>query len=140
MRVFALIVVVWSFVGMPTLCRAGVLVECCALGVPGHEKPNDAPDECANKCSCDNRDKYPDDTESSEPRDCDSCTESCNVVSPYSKQADRAYFAAARVAVTAAAQAFAEGCLPHANRSRDMSAAQLPEHIPYPVSDRPLLI
>ncbi len=144
MRTLSLVAVAWSFVGMPVLCRAGILVECCTSGVPAHEKSLGAqdgcPSKCPNKCPDNNREKCPDDPESSEPRDCDSCAETCNVVSPHSKQADRDHFAVTLVAASAAAQALAEQCPPHPYCSRDMSAEQFHEHMPYPVSDRPLLI
>ncbi len=140
MRVLALIVVVWSFVGMPTLCRAGILVECCTLGVPGHEKSHDAPDKCPNNCPCDNRDKCPDDTESSEPRDCDSCAESCNVVSTHSKQTDGDDFAVMLVALIAVTQVTRDAFLPHQHRSRNLNTMWLGKHLPILPSDRPLLI
>jgi len=140
MRILALIVVAWSFVGMPTLCRAGILVECCASGVSGHEKSHDAPDKCPNKCPCDNRDKCPDDTESSEPRDCDSCVESCNVVSLYSKQTDGDDFAEMLVSVIAVTQVPCDAFLSHQHRSRSRNTMQIGEHLPIPASDRPLLI
>ena len=101
MRILALVAVVWSFVGMPTLCRAGILVECCTPGIPTHEKSQGAPDKCPNQCPDDDGEKCPGDTEPSEPRDCDSCTESCNVVSPHTKQTDADDFAVMRVAAIA---------------------------------------
>jgi len=104
MRILALIPVVWSLVAMPTLCRAGILVECCTLGIPGHEKSYDAPDKCPGGCPCDEGDEAPDDKDSSHPRDCDSCTESCNVVSTHSKQTDGDDVAVMLVSAIAAAQ------------------------------------
>ncbi len=140
MRILALIVVVWSFVGMPTLCRAGILVECCTLGVPGHAKSHDAPDKCPDNCPCDTREETPDDTESSHPRDCDSCTESCNVVSPHSKQTDGDDFAVMLVAAMAVTQVRCDAFLPHQHRSRNLNTMQIGEHLPIPASERPLLI
>ncbi len=125
---------------MPTLCRAGILVECCASGVPADEKSHDAPDECPNHCPGDNREKCPDDTESSEPRDCDSCADACNVISPHSRQTSDDDVAVMLVAVISVAQVPGEAYLPHQHRSRDLSTVQLREHLPFPVSDRPLLI
>ncbi len=125
---------------MPTLCRAGILVECCASGVPGHEKSPDAPDECPNKCPCDTRKETPDDTESPEPRDCDSCTESCNVVSLHSKQTDSDDFAEMLVSVIAVTQMPCDLFLPHQHCSRDLNTTQLGEHLPIPACDRPFLI
>lgn len=125
---------------MPALCRAGILVECCASGVPTHEKSHDAPDKCPDNCPDDNREKCPDDTESSEPRDCDSCAESCNVVSPHTKQADGDDLAAMFVAVVAVTQVPYDSFLPRQHRSGELNTDQLGEHIPFPASDRPLLI
>lgn len=122
---------------MPTLCRVGVLVECCHLGGPGHEKSNDAPDHCPNKCPCDTREQAPDDTESSEPRDCDSCAESCNVVSPYSKQTDGDDLAAMVMAVM---QVPCDAFVTLQHRSRSLNPTQPGERVPIPASERPLLI
>ena len=137
MRILALVAVVWSFVGMPMLCRAGVLVECCDSGVPARGKSHDTPVQ--RPCKCPNE-KCPENTGPSEPRDCDSCTESCNGVSPHSKHTDDDDLAITLVAAPAATQALADERLPHRYRSHDASAEQLLEHLPYPVSDRPLLI
>ncbi len=140
MRIIALIAVAWSLVGMPMLCRAGILVECCASGVPAREKPHDAPDECPNKCPDDNCEKWPDDTGPSEPRDCNSCSEACNVVSPHSKQTSDNDIAIMFVAAIAVTQVPGDKYLWHQHCSRDANAEQLKENIPFPVSDRPLLI
>ena len=140
MRILALVAVVWSFVGMPTLCRAGILVECCAFGVPDIEKSHNAPDKCPDNCPCDTREETTDDTESSHPRDCDSCAESCNVVSPRSQQTDGDAVAVMLVAAMAVAQAPCDALLPHQHRSGNLNTMQLSEHVPIPPSDRPLLI
>lgn len=125
---------------MPILCRAGILVECCTLGIPGHEKSHDAPDKCPGDCPCDTREETPDDTESSHPRDCDSCTESCNVVSPYSKQTDGDDFVVMLVAVIAMVQVPCDAFLTHQHHCRSPNTIQLDENIPIPDSERPLLI
>ena len=140
MRILALVAVVWSFVGMPALCRAGILVECCTLGIPGHAKSHDAPDECTDDCPCDTREETPDGTESSHPRDCDSCAESCDVVSTHSKQTDDEDFAVLLVAEIAVAQVPCDAFLTHQHHSRSPNTIQLNENIPIPPSDRPLLI
>ena len=144
MRVLALIPVVWSLVAMPTLCRAGVLVECCSLGIPGHEQshdePRNTPDKCPGDCPCDTREEAPDGTESSHPRDCDSCTESCNVVSTHSKQTDGDDFAVVPVAAIAVAPVPCDAFLSHQYRSRNLNTTRLVEHLTIPDSDRPLLI
>ncbi len=125
---------------MPTLCRAGILVDCCTLGIPEHEKSHGAPDQCPGNCPDDNRDKCPDDSESPEPRDCDSCTESCNVVSPHSKQTDAEDFAARLVAVIAVTQVPCDALLPEQHGSRSRNTTPPGEHHSIPPSDRPLLI
>lgn len=125
---------------MPTLCRAGVLVECCTLGIPGQEKPHDAPDRCPGDCPCDTRDETPDGTESSHPRDCDSCAESCNVVSPHSKETAGDDFAVMLVAAIAVTRVPCDAFPPHRHHSPKLDTVQLGEHIPIPASDRPLLI
>ena len=140
MRILALIPVVWSFVGMPTLCRAGILVECCMQGIPVHEKSHDTPDKCPGDCPCDKPDEAPDDKDSSHPRDCDACTESCNVVSTHSKQTDGDDFAAKLVAAIVVAQVPCDVFLPHRHRSLNLNTTQLVEHLTIPDSDRPLLI
>ena len=125
---------------MPTLCRAGILVECCASGVPGHEKSHDAPPDCPNQCPDDNREKCPDDTGPSGPRDCDFCAEACDVVSPQKKRTSDDSVAVMFVAVIAVTQVPGDAYLPHQHRSRNLNTIQLGEHLPFPVSDRPLLI
>ncbi len=125
---------------MPTLCRAGILVECCTLGVAAPKKSHDAPDKCPNQCPDDNRDKCPDDTESSHPRDCDSCAEACNAVSPHSKQTDADDFAVMLVAAIAVAHFPCDAFLLHQRRSRNLNTIQLGENLAIPASDRPLLI
>ena len=125
---------------MPTLCRAGILVECCALGIPGHEKSHDAPDKCPGDCPCDTREVDHDDTESSHPRDCDACTESCNVVSPHSKQTDGDDCPVIWAAAIVVAQLPCDAFLPHQHHLRKLNTVQFSEHLPYPDSDRPLLI
>lgn len=125
---------------MPTLCRAGILVECCASGVPAHEKSHDAPYDCPNQCPDDNREKCPDDTGSSESRDCDSCAEACSAVSLHSKHTDGDDFAVMLVAVNAVTQVPYDAFLPHQHRSRNLNTMQIGEHLPIPASVRPLLI
>ena len=140
MRILALLVVVWSFVGMPTLCRAGILVECCAFEVAGHEKSHDAPERCPDHCPCDTREESPDDSESSHPRECDTCAESCNVVSPHSKPTDGDDFAVTQIAAMAVAQIPCDAFVPHQHRWRNLNTMQPGEHLPIRASDRPLLI
>jgi len=125
---------------MPTLCRAGILVECCVLGIPENEGPQDAPGGCPGDCPCDTRDESTDDTESSSPRNCDTCTESCNVISTHSKQTDGDDFTVKLVVTTAAAKAPCDDMLSHQCRSHNLDATRLTQHLRVPTSDRPLLI
>ncbi len=125
---------------MPTLCRAGILVECCTQGIPGHEKSHDAPDRCPGGCPCNKNDEAPDDDDSSHPRDCDSCAESCNVVSTHSKQTDGDDVAVMLVVTIAVAQVPCDAFLSHQYHSRNLNATRLVELLTIPDSDRPLLI
>ena len=122
---------------MPTLRGGGEGGGGGEAGVAARGKRKDTPDQ--RPCKGTNE-KWPEDTGASEPRDGDSCTESCNVVSPHSKHTDDDDLAITLVAAPAATQALADERLPHRYRSHDASAEQLLEHLPYPVSDRPLLI
>lgn len=127
---------------MPVLCRAGVLVECCAseVGARADTKSHDAPDQCPDNCPCDTREKTPDDTESSEPRGCDSCADACNAVSPHSRQTNDDDVAVMFVAAISVTQVPHDAYLSHQHPSRNLSTEQLRQHLPFPVSDRPLLI
>ena len=137
MRILALVAVTWSFVGVPTLCRAGILVECCDSGIPGHDTSNDAPGKCPSN---DPRDKCSDGTESSRPRDCDSCAESCHVVSPHTKQTDRDHFAVMFVPLIAVTQPLCDAFVLDQHRPRRLNSVQFGENVPVAPSDRPLLI
>lgn len=129
MRILALIAVVWSFVGMPMLCQAGVLVECCAPAAPLDAESAECPDPCPNH-DC------PDDTKTPEQCECSTCLEACNVLSPHLKQVGDHEVAAMFVAVTTSTEVY----LPPQQAPRQLSTEQLSEHIPIPVSDQPLLI
>ncbi len=125
---------------MPTLCRAGILVECCASGIPERLESHDGPDKCPGDCPCDTREEAPDHTKSTHPRDCDSCAESCNVVSMHSKPTHGDGFAVMLFTGLAVAQVPCSAFLPHQHRSHNLKTMQLVEHIPMSVSDRPLRI
>ena len=125
---------------MPALCRAGILVECCTLGVPAPQKSYDAPDKRPNNCPDDNGEKWPNDTTSSEPRVCDSCAEACNAVSPHSKQTDADDFAVMLVAAIAVAHFSCDAFLPHQHGLRNLNTIQLGENLAIVASERPLLI
>lgn len=140
MRVVALITVVWSFVGMPMLCEAGVLVECCMPADPSNTKAVGNADERPGKCPCHEPCERSDGPEEPQSRDCGSCADACNAISPHSKQTSDGDVAVMRAAMMAVTQAPTEAdpSLPH--HSRDVSKQQLAQHLPFPVSDRPLQI
>lgn len=140
MRTVSLVAVVWSLVGVPAFCQAGVLVACCASEVAAHETSHDAPNECPNKCPDENREKCPDDTGASGPRECHNCEIACNAISLHSKQTSDDDVAAKFVSVMPVTQVLGDAYLPHQDSSRDPGTLQLRAHLPIPVSDRPLLI
>ena len=125
---------------MPTFCRAGILVECCAPGVGWYGKSQDAPDESPNNCPDDNREKRPEDTRPPEPRDCDSCAQACDVVSQHSKQTDADDFAVMLVAAIAVAHFPCDAFLPHQHGLRNLNTIQPGENLAIVASERPLLI
>ena len=140
MRILALLATIWGLVGMPALCRAGVLVDCCVLTHHAGEESRGCPDECPSGCPDESPDKCPDDTESSDERDCSSCADICNSVClPTGKQgsADMEITLAPVVATTGALA----GGLPSVRYASPDAFTQRPrENLPFPTSDRPLLL
>ncbi len=151
--------ILWSLVAMPTLCRAGILVECCTQGFPGHEEGfpgheilRSSPDKCPGSCPCDTSGDTPRggdtsrggdtpiDPESSQPRDCDTCTESCNVVSTHSKPSDGDDFAVMQVVAIVPVRSPCDVYLPHRHRLHPITTGQTGEPVPIPASERPRLI
>ena len=75
-RFILIITVVWSLVGAPMLCRAGVLVRCCAEA-PNEQAPADRAG-CERGCCSSPSDKAP--ARDSGQRECDSCATLCDAV------------------------------------------------------------
>ena len=140
MRTLALLPVVWSFVGVPTLCRAGFLVECCAPAAPLHTESHGNPDECPDKCPGHEPHECPDGTESPEPRDCGSCAEACNAVSPHQKTVANEELTSTPATTVATPRAYASRDASPSHALPDIFDGWPRKYLPYPVSDRPLLI
>ncbi len=125
---------------MPTLCRAGVLVECCAPTHHAEETSQSCPDGCPSRCPDESPDKCPDDTESSDERDCATCAGICNSVclSTGKQGSEDMEITSAPVLLTAKALA---GGLPSVRyASRDAPNRRPRENLPFATSDRPLLL
>ena len=125
---------------MPALCRAGVLVECCVPTHHAKEESHGCPDECPDGCPDGFPDECPDGTGSSDERGCSSCADVCNsVFLPTDKLGggDVEITLAPAVHMT---DAFT-GELPSLHyASRDIFYQWPHENLPFPTSDRPLLI
>lgn len=115
MRLLAVFIASWGLIGVPTLCQAGIFVECC-------------------------EDACPDESESSQPCQCSSCLELCNAAVWLTEQNGRPNIdhivPAANVATTPSTvrrETVHEG-------SPVWLAHLIREHFPYPIPDRPLLV
>ncbi len=140
MRILVLLVAVWGLVGMPAFCRAGVLVECCVLMHRAEEESHGCPDECPNDCPGELPNKCPGDTGSSDERGCSSCADICrSVFLPTGKPGcGDAETTLAPVVPTTEALTSELPLLRYA--SRDVFYQWPHENLPFPTSDRPLLI
>jgi hypothetical protein len=140
MRILALLVAVWVLVAMPALCRGGVLVACCAPTHDAEETSQGCPDGCPNSCPDESADECPDDTRSSDERDCSSCADICHSVSltpgkPGSKAVEITF-----VPAVPATEALAGGLLSVRYAWPDAFDRRPRENLPFPASDRPLLL
>ncbi len=125
---------------MPALCRAGLLVECCLRTQRAEQESPGCPDECPNGCPDESPDKCPDDAESSGERDCSSCAEVCASVSlPLGKPASEAV-KITLAPVVAATEVLAGGLPSVRYASPDVFNRWAHHNLPFPKSDRPLLI
>ena len=140
MRILALLVAVWGLVGMPALCRAGVLVECCVPTHHADEDPDGCPDECPNGCPDEFPGKCPDDTDSPDERDCSSCADICNSISLPTGRPGCEDAEITLVPVVPTTEAPASGLLSVPYASPDVLSRWPHENLPFPISDRPLLI
>lgn len=124
MRVALLLTAVWGFWVMPVLCESGMWTECCAQTCPESQD-----DDCGER-SC---------PEPAPDCDCTSCVELCNA---------RVTKPTAGVEIPAvAANPLAILSLPGDERTGDPLASSARSrmrccctHLPYPPSDRPLLL
>ncbi len=140
MRILGLLAAVWGLVGTPALCRAGVLGECCVPTHHAEEESHGCPDECPNGCPDEFPDKCPDDTGSSDDRDCSSCADICNSVSLTAGKADSENVELTLVPLVPMTAALASGLATVRYAWPDAFNGRLGENLPFPVSDRPLLL
>ncbi len=140
MRIMAILVAIWGLVAMPSLCRAGVLVACCAPTDCPEETSPGCPGGCPNSCPGESTDEDPDDTPSSGERDCSSCADVCNLVSLAIGKAGSKVVASAFAAVVPVTAALADG-FPSARPTWLHALHWRPrENLPFPKSVRPLLL
>ena len=140
MRILTLLVAIWGLVGLPSLCRAGVLVECC---VPAHHTEKESPrcpDGCPNKCPNESPDKGPDSTGSSGERDCSSCVGVCNWMSLAPQKLAAEDFETTSTPVVATTLALTGGFPSGPSGSPDVFKPRPRGNLPFPTSDLPLLI
>ena len=136
MRILALLTAVWGLVGMPALCRAGVLLDCCAPTHEAEETSQDCPDECPKSCP----DEYPDDTKSCDERDCSSCADICNSVFLTSGKMGSEDAEITCVPAIPTPATLADGLPSARSASHDAFNRWPRKNLPFPISDRPLLL
>jgi len=124
---------------MPMLCRAGAPVECCAPTASAPTESRGCPDECPDQRSTHEPDKRPNGAGSPEQRDCFSCAV-CHVVSPHMKTAADEELASTPAATVATPLFFADLDESPSPLLPDLFDGRPHAHLPYPSSDRPLLI
>ncbi|MHC4697755.1 MAG: hypothetical protein ACYTFA_13555 [Planctomycetota bacterium] len=125
---------------MPALCRAGVLVQCCAPTHRAEKESRGCPDGCPNGCPDQLPDKGPGDTDPSDKGDCSSCADVCNLVSLDPQKTAGKDFENTVAPVVPTTEARTSG-LPSAPYAFPGFFNRWPyENLPFPASDRPLLI
>ena len=140
MRVLALLAAIWGLGGVSVLCRAGVLVECCVPTQHAEETSHGCPDECPNSCPDESPDKCPDDTRSSDERDCSSCADICNSVSLTTGKLGSEDVEITLAPVVPTTEALSCGLPSVRYASPDGFNRRPRENLPFPTSDRPLLL
>lgn len=140
MRIVTLLAAIWALVGAPSLCRAGVLVECCLPAHHADEESRGCPDDCPNGCPDESPEETPADTGTSNERDCSSCADVCKsmFLAPEKMAGEDLENAPAPVVATTAA--LTDGFPSTPDASPDECKRWPREKLPYPTSDRPLLI
>ena len=136
MKIVTLLAAIWALVGAPSLCRAGVLVECCLPAHHADEESHGCPDDCPNGCPDESPDETPADTGTSNERDCSSCADVCKSMSLAPEKMAGEDFESTPAPVVAAT----DGCPSSVDASPGECKRWLRERLPFPTSDRPLLI
>ncbi len=115
-------------------------MECCVPTHHAEETSQGCPDECPNSCPDESPDKCPDDTRSSDERDCSSCADICNSVSLTTGKLGSEHVEITLAPVVPTTEALAGG-LPSVRYASPDAFNQRPrENLPFPTSDRPLLL
>jgi hypothetical protein len=140
MRILTLLAAVWGLVGMPALCRAGVLVDCCAPTHHPEEAAPGCPEACPKGCPGESPDQDADGTGSSDQRDCSSCADICKSVSWAPKKTAGVDFANTVTPVVATTATLATGPPSAPYISLGVSHGWPYQDLPFPISDRPLLL
>ena len=127
MRIVLLITAVWGLSVMPVLCESGVSTKCCGQSAPASQASDCHEEDCPTQRDSD--------------CDCPGCVELCNaqVTKPSSSTEAPEFWASGPAAMLPpVSDQYDSG------RSLMMSAPsitwQLRFNLPYPASDRPLLI
>lgn len=125
---------------MPALCQAGVLVECCTPSAPVQANVAGQEGPCAEGCAGDGCDREADETNSPDRCECEACLEACNVVAPKPEDKGNVNVALMPVAAIEVVQVRGYAELSRQYYSFGVGAEVLDANLPYPISDRPLLI
>ncbi|MCH8243335.1 MAG: hypothetical protein IH897_12110 [Planctomycetes bacterium] len=136
MRIVTLLGAIWALVGAPSLCRAGVLVECC---LPAHRADEES-HGCPNGCPDKSPEKTPADTDTSNERDCSTCADVCKSMSLAPEKMAGQDLANSAGPVVATTAALTDGRPSSLDVWPDECKRWPREKLPYPTSDRPLLI
>lgn len=140
MRFVTLLGAIWALVGAPSLCQAGVLVECCVPAHHADEESHGCPDDCPNKCPDRSPEQTPVDTDTSNERDCSTCADVCKSMSLAPVKIAGEDLANTSGPVVATTAALTDGCPSSLDASLDESKRQPRQKLPFPTSDLPLLI
>jgi len=140
MRFVALLVTHWALIAVPALCRAGLLVDCCAAVDTQKRDSAACPSGCPNRCSTDEPSPSPVDQQRPEGRDCSACAEACNSVAVVADRTGGADLPTDLMPTAWADLVRDDGPAPALH-----VRARVPDHqtriaLPFPISDRPLLL
>ena len=104
------------------------------------EESRGCPDECPSSCPDESPDKCPDDTRSSDERDCSSCADICNSVFLTTSKLGSEDVEITLAPVVPTTEALAGGLPSVRCASPDGFNRRPHENLPFPTSDRPLLL